>query len=107
MDNKEMIAKLRELNSLILRFGETNEYLENGCAAEAIDKIDQIKESASKMPGVPSVVNAIPVFPEGKEAYQKAKEETAQSGRITTIALAATAGSLLLWFITKCQFLAS
>lgn len=105
MDNKEMIAKLRDLNSLILRFGETNEYLEDGCAAEAIEKLDQVKASVAVMPGVPSVINAMPVFPEGKAAYQKAKEETAQSGKITTTALAATAGSLLLWFITKWELL--
>ncbi len=105
MDNKEIIEKLRELNSLILRFGETNDYLENGCAKEAIDKIDQVKASVAVLPGVPSVASAMPVFPEGKEAYQKAKEETAQSGKITTIALAVTAGSFLLWLIAKWELL--
>lgn len=101
MDNKEMIERLRELNSLILRFGETNDYLENGCAAEALEKIDQVKASVAAMPGVPSVVNAMPLFPEGKEIYQKAQEETAQSGKVTKIALFVAVGSFLLWLMTK------
>lgn len=106
MDNKEILERLRTLNNLLDQLTQQHDYYENGCALEAMEKIDEVKSSVSVMPGVPSVANAMPVFPVGEKEYQKAKEETAQSGKITMIALIATVASLGLWLIIKAAFLA-
>ena len=106
MDNKEILERLRNLNSLLDQFTQQHDYYENGCALTAMEKIDDVKSSVSAMPGIPSVVSAMPVFPVGEKEYQKAKEETVQSGKITMIALIATVASLGLWLITKAAFLA-
>lgn len=105
MDNKEILEKLRELSDLLDQFLQKHDYYENGCAAEALEKIELVKNSVETMPGVPSVVNAMPVFPIGETEYQKAKTETAQSGKITMIALIVTAAFAILWLITKSMFL--
>ncbi len=106
MDNKEILEKLRNLKDLLDQFTQQHDYYENGCALEAMEKIDDVKASISAMPGIPSVVGAMPVFPVGEKEYQTAKDETAQSGKITMIALIATVASLGLWLITKATFLA-
>ena len=106
MDNKEILEKLRNLNDLLAQFTQQHDYYENGCASESLDRIEQVKAAVSVLPGVPSIANAMPVFPVGEREYQKAKGETVQSGKITTIALVATVASLGLWLITKATFLA-
>lgn len=106
MDNKEILKKLRNLKDLLDQFTQQHDYYENGCVLEAMEKIDDVKASVSAMPGIPSVVGAMPVFPVGEKEYQKAKDETAQSGKITMIALITTVASIGLWLITKATFLA-
>jgi len=106
MDTKEVLGKLRELNDLINRLQKEYDNYENGCALAALEQIEQVKASVAVLPGVPSVAGAMPVFPIGEDEYQKAKQDTAQSGKITMIALIATVVSLGLWLITKATILA-
>lgn len=106
MDTKEILEKLRNLKDLLDQFTQQHDYYENGCALAAIEKIDAVRASVCAMPGIPSVVGAMPIFPVGEKEYQKAKNETAQSGKITIITLIATVASLGLWLITKATFLA-
>ena len=71
MDNKEILENLRNLKDLLDQFTQQHDYYENGCALAAIEKIDDVKASVSAMPGIPSVVGAMPVFPVGEKEYQK------------------------------------
>lgn len=105
MENKEILEKLKNLNDLLTQYREQQDYIENGCAREAAEGIIAIQNAVAVMPGVPSVVNAMPVFPISDAEYKKAKEETEQSAKITMIALIATAASLLLWLFTQSGFL--
>jgi len=106
VDNKEILEKLQRLSDLLSQYQQQYNYYEEGCALEALERIEQVKTAVSTLPGVPSVANAMPVFPVGEKEYLKAKGETAQSGKITMIALVATVASLALWFITKATFFA-
>lgn len=105
MDNKEILEKLRELSDLLDQFLQKHDYYENGCAAEALEKIELVKDSVTTMPGVPTVCNAMPIFPISDAEFKKAKEETALSGKIKMIAMIATGAFALLWLITKVTFL--
>lgn len=101
MDNKETVKKLTELNSLLIQHQQKQEYVESGCAYEAANDVIRIKKQVSALPGIPTVANAMPVFPSGEQDYIKAKEEAAQSSKITKIVLIAVAVSILLLVITK------
>lgn len=98
MDKKEMIEKLRALQELTDELVKYGDYYESGCAEITADKILAIQAQLGKLPGIPSVVNAMPVFPEGEEEYNTAKQETAQSATYNTVAMAATAGLVILMF---------
>lgn len=101
MDNKEIIGKLRDLDDLLSQFLKENSYYEEGCAQEALAQIDQVQAAVSVLPGVPSVVNAMPVFPIEKDSCEKARQDVKQSSQITLVALAAAAASVILWLITQ------
>lgn len=98
MDKKEMIEKLKALQELTDELVKYGDYYESGCAEITADKILAIQAQLGKLPGIPSVVNAMPVFPEGEEEYNTAKQETAQSATYNTVAMAATAGLVILMF---------
>lgn len=98
MDKKEMIEKLKALEALTDDLVKYGNYYESGCAEITADKILEIQSQLGKLPAVPSVVNAMPVFPEGEKECLAAQQETAQSGTYNTVAMAATAGLVILMF---------
>lgn len=98
MDKKEIIEKLKALQALTEDLVKYGSYYESGCTEMAAEKISQIQSDLGSLPGIPSVVNAMPVFPEGEAEYNTAKTETAKSKSYSTLALAATAGLAILMF---------
>lgn len=98
MDKKEMIEKLKVLEALTNDLVKYGNYYESGCAETTADQILTIQSQLGKLPGIPSVVNAMPVFPEGEAEYIAARQETAQSRTYNTVAMAATAGLVILMF---------
>jgi len=104
MDNKEILTKLRELENLLSENKRLEAYMTDGCALEAIDQIESLKESLGSLPGVPSVVNAMPIFPPDGEEYKKAKKEAAQSSKLLITALAITAAMFVIYLLSKSIF---
>lgn len=101
MDKREIIEKLKALQALMEQLLQYGDYYENGCAEYAAKKISEIKSQLGTLPGVPSVVNAMPVFPEGEQAYKTAKEETDKSRSYTVLAAAVTGVLAIIMLISK------
>ena len=98
MDKKEMLEKLKALQALLEDLQRYGDCYENGCAEITAEKVSRIHTDLGSLPGIPSVVNAMPVFPEGEAEYNTALAETAKSKSYSTLALAATAGLAILMF---------
>ena len=105
MEKTQMLEKLKQLNTLLGKYREWEEYLDTGSAQEAAQDMFEIQNSVSNLPGIPSVVNAMPVFPISDAEYKKAKEETEQSAKFTFIPLIVAGVFLLLWIFTLSEFL--
>lgn len=106
MDKKETVTKLRTLDELLTKNRRLEAYIHEDCALETLDQLDSLKEKLGPLPGVPSVVKSLPVFPPDGTEYNKAKEETDKSSRLVLIGLGVTALLFVIFLISKAAFLA-
>lgn len=97
----EMLKKLEELDRALKEYLGISDYLENGLMDEFREKNNALIEPLGSLPGTPSVVDALPIFPPSDTAYLKAKKETENAKKHRLIALGVVALGIVVGLLLK------